>query len=103
MAREPGVSIDARQRAVRYDVDGVDGVAATRESEKRYAGARGDRAWLQKLAQGFGQRKRLRQRTAERALAHTVARKLDVAYYRTGLQEQRRPMMEAWTTHIMID
>lgn len=61
MAREPGVSIDARQRAVRYDVDGV---AATREGEKRYAGARGDRAWLQKLAQGFGQRKRLRQRTS---------------------------------------
>lgn len=33
---------------------------------------------------------------AERALAHTVANKVEAAYHRTDLLEQRRPMMEAW-------
>lgn len=34
---------------------------------------------------------------AERALAHTVENKVEAAYHRTDLLEQRRPMMEAWT------
>lgn len=33
---------------------------------------------------------------AERALAHTVQNKVEAAYHRTDLLEQRRPMMEAW-------
>lgn len=33
---------------------------------------------------------------AERALAHTVENKVEAAYHRTDLLEQRRPMMEAW-------
>lgn len=33
---------------------------------------------------------------AERALAHTVANKVEAAYHRTDLLEQRRPMMQAW-------
>ena len=36
---------------------------------------------------------------AERALAHTVANKVDAAYHRTDLLEQRRPMMQAWSDH----
>lgn len=36
---------------------------------------------------------------AERALAHTVANKVEAAYHRTDLLEQRRPMMQAWTDH----
>ncbi|WP_244143474.1 tyrosine-type recombinase/integrase [Paraburkholderia sacchari] len=37
---------------------------------------------------------------AERTLAHTVANKVDAAYHRTDLLEQRRPMMKAWATHV---
>jgi integrase len=37
---------------------------------------------------------------AERALAHTVANKVEAAYHRTDLLEQRRPMMEAWARHV---
>lgn len=33
---------------------------------------------------------------AERALAHTVANKVESAYHRTDLLDQRRPMMDAW-------
>lgn len=33
---------------------------------------------------------------AERALAHSVSNKVEAAYHRTDLLEQRRPMMEAW-------
>ncbi|MET3232689.1 UNVERIFIED_ORG: integrase [Burkholderia sp. 1263] len=37
---------------------------------------------------------------AERALAHTVANKVEAVYHRTDLLEQRRPMMEAWAAHV---
>lgn len=33
---------------------------------------------------------------AERALAHTVRNKVEAAYHRTDLLEQRRPLMQAW-------
>lgn len=33
---------------------------------------------------------------AERALAHTVSNKVEAAYHRTDLLDQRRPMMQAW-------
>jgi integrase len=38
---------------------------------------------------------------AERSLAHTVANKIEAAYHRTDLLEQRRPLMEAWAKHIL--
>lgn len=37
---------------------------------------------------------------AEKALAHTIANKVEAAYHRTDLLEQRRPMMEAWSSHV---
>jgi integrase len=37
---------------------------------------------------------------AEKALAHTIANKVEAAYHRTDLLDQRRPMMEAWAAHI---
>ncbi len=37
---------------------------------------------------------------AERTLAHTVKNKVEVAYHRTDLLEQRRPMMEWWADFI---
>ncbi|WP_319244052.1 tyrosine-type recombinase/integrase [uncultured Propionivibrio sp.] len=38
---------------------------------------------------------------AERALAHTIANKVEAAYHRTDLLEQRRPMMEKWAEHCL--
>lgn len=37
---------------------------------------------------------------AERALAHTVQNKVEAAYHRTDLLDQRRPMMEAWAKYV---
>jgi integrase len=37
---------------------------------------------------------------AERALAHTVQNKVEAAYHRTDLLEQRRPMMQAWADFV---
>ncbi|WP_133664680.1 hypothetical protein [Paraburkholderia sp. BL10I2N1] len=42
-------------------------------------------------------------RFVERAmgdLEHTVANKVEAAYHRTDLLEQRRPLMEAWAAHV---
>lgn len=36
---------------------------------------------------------------AERALAHTISNKVEAAYHRTDLLDQRRPMMQAWADH----
>lgn len=40
---------------------------------------------------------------AERALAHTIANKVEAAYHRTDLLDQRRPLMEAWAHHIFAN
>lgn len=37
---------------------------------------------------------------AERALSHTISNQAEAAYHRTDLLEQRRAMMEAWSTHV---
>ena len=37
---------------------------------------------------------------AERALAHAVRNQVEAAYHRTDLLEQRRPVMEAWASHV---
>lgn len=37
---------------------------------------------------------------AERALAHMLKDKVEAAYHRTDLLEQRRPMMEAWANYV---
>ncbi|CNG79471.1 integrase [Yersinia enterocolitica] len=39
---------------------------------------------------------------AERALAHTVQNKVEAAYHRTDLLEQRRPMMLAWADFVIV-
>jgi integrase len=38
---------------------------------------------------------------AERALSHTISNQAEAAYHRTDLLEQRRPMMEAWSQHVI--
>ncbi|BDC85964.1 integrase [Aeromonas caviae] len=40
---------------------------------------------------------------AERALAHTVQNKVEAAYHRTDLLDQRRPMMDAWAEFVSGD
>jgi len=40
---------------------------------------------------------------AERALAHTLKNKVEAAYHRTDLLEQRVPMMQAWADYIMSE
>jgi integrase len=37
---------------------------------------------------------------AERSLAHTVQNKVEAAYHRTDLLEQRRPLMQSWADHV---
>jgi len=37
---------------------------------------------------------------AERALAHAVVNKVEAAYHRTDLLEQRRPMMDKWAEFV---
>ncbi|MGO4582009.1 tyrosine-type recombinase/integrase [Cupriavidus sp. 2TAF22] len=37
---------------------------------------------------------------AERALSHAVSNKVEAAYHRTDLLEQRRAMMQAWADHL---
>lgn len=37
---------------------------------------------------------------AERALAHTIANKVEASYHRTDLCELRRPMMQQWAAHV---
>ena len=37
---------------------------------------------------------------AERSLAHTVQNKVEAAYHRTDLLEQRRPLMQAWADYL---
>lgn len=37
---------------------------------------------------------------AERALAHAVQNKVEAAYHRTDLLEQRRPLMQSWADHV---
>lgn len=38
---------------------------------------------------------------AERALAHTISNKVEAAYHRTDLLDQRRPMMQTWADYCM--
>ncbi|RKJ87226.1 DUF4102 domain-containing protein [Aeromonas veronii] len=40
---------------------------------------------------------------AERALAHLIQNKVEAAYHRTDLLDQRRPMMDAWAEFVSDD
>jgi len=62
----------------------------------RFATAHGFRNSFRDWASEHGYARDL----AERALAHTVANKVEAAYHLTDLMEERRPMMEAWAAHV---
>ena len=64
----------------------------------RVATAHGFRSSFRDWASESGYQRDL----AERALAHTIKNQAEAAYHRTDLLEQRRPMMEAWADHILL-
>jgi integrase len=71
-------------------------VKAESDTPGRFATAHGFRSSFRDWASEHGYARDL----AERALAHTVANKVEAAYHRTDLLEQRRPLMEAWSRHV---
>lgn len=71
-------------------------VKAESDTPSRFATAHGFRSSFRDWASEHGYARDL----AERALAHTVANKVEAAYHRTDLLEQRRPLMEAWAGHV---
>ena len=71
-------------------------VKAESDTAGRFATAHGFRSSFRDWASEHGYARDL----AERALAHTVANKVEAAYHRTDLLEQRRPLMESWALHV---
>jgi len=72
-------------------------VKAESDTPGREATAHGFRSSFRDWASEQGYARDL----AERALAHTVANKVEAAYHRTDLLDQRRPMLEAWAKHVL--
>lgn len=70
-------------------------VKAQSDTSERFATAHGFRSSFRDWASEHGYARDL----AERVLAHTVANKVEAAYHRTDLLEQRRPLMEEWAKH----
>lgn len=71
-------------------------IKAESDTPSRFATAHGFRSSFRDWASEHGYARDL----AERALAHTVANKVEAAYHRTDLLEQRRSLMEAWAGHV---
>ena len=71
-------------------------VKAPSTTPGRHATAHGFRSTLRDWCSEQGYPKDL----AERALAHKVENKVEAAYHRTDLLEQRRPMMDTWAEFI---
>ncbi len=72
-------------------------VNAKSDTPGRVATAHGFRSSFRDWASEHGYARDL----AERALAHTIANKVEASYHRTDLLEQRRPLMEAWAAHVL--
>ncbi|MBC3937230.1 tyrosine-type recombinase/integrase [Undibacterium sp. CY7W] len=72
-------------------------VEAKSDTANRFATAHGFRSSFRDWCSEQGYSRDL----AERSLAHTVQNKVEAAYHRTDLLEQRRPMMEAWSLFIL--
>ena len=71
-------------------------VGAPSDTPGRVATAHGFRSSFRDWASENGYARDL----AERALAHTIANRVEAAYHRTDLLEQRRPMMQAWASYL---
>lgn len=71
-------------------------VKAVADSPGRVATAHGFRSSFRDWCSEHGYPRDL----AERALAHVVVNKVEAAYHRTDLLEQRRVMMQAWADYV---
>ena len=67
-------------------------IKAPSDTAGRIAAAHGFRSSFRDWCSEMGYSRDL----AEKALAHTVSNRVEAAYHRTYLLEQRRPMMKAW-------
>lgn len=72
-------------------------VEAISDTAGRFATAHGFRSSFRDWCSEQGYPRDL----AERSLAHMVQNKVEAAYHRTDLLEQRRPLMEAWGRFIL--
>lgn len=72
------------------------GTKALSDTPGRVATAHGFRSTFRDWCSEHGYSRDL----AERALAHTVKNKVEAAYHRTDLLDQRRPMMQAWAEYV---
>lgn len=72
-------------------------VGAPSDTVERVATAHGFRSSFRDWCSENGYARDL----AERALAHTVKDKVEAAYHRTDLLEQRRPVMQAWADFVL--
>lgn len=72
-------------------------VNAKSDTRGRVATAHGFRSSFRDWASEQGYSRDL----AEKALAHTVRDRVEAAYHRTDLLEQRRAMMDAWSRHVL--
>lgn len=66
------------------------------DSPGRFATAHGFRSSFRDWCSENGYSRDL----AERSLAHTIKDKVEAAYHRTDLLEQRRPLMDAWDAFV---
>ena len=71
--------------------------AALSDVDGKTATAHGFRSSFRDWASENGYRKDL----AERALAHSIENKVEAAYHRTDLLEERRDMMQAWADFLL--
>lgn len=70
---------------------------AASDTPGRFATAHGFRSAFRDWASEHGYSRDL----AERQLSHEVQSKVEAAYHRTDLLDQRRPMMEAWSNFLI--
>jgi integrase len=73
-------------------------VKAKSDTPGRFATAHGFRSSFRDWCSEHGYARDL----AERSLAHTVQNKVEAAYHRTDLLEQRRSLMEAWANFCTV-
>jgi len=72
-------------------------IKANSGTPDRYATAHGFRSSFRDWCSENGYPRDL----AERALAHTISNKVEAAYHRTDLLDQRKPMMQAWENYCL--
>ena len=88
---------EARPAAVGYDVH--------KASARCRAWRKGDGAWISDPPSRIGALKpaKVRDEVSEAALAHTIKDRVKAAYLRTDFFEDRKSLMEAWSTYCQLN